>query len=71
MKATGIILLVVGVLLTAFTSFNFFTKEKVVDVGKLEINKDKKHHVNWSPWVGVALMGGGVLFLVFGAKKGN
>ena len=71
MKATGIILIVVGVLLAAFTSFNFFSKDKVVDVGKLELSKEKEHTISWSPWVGAALIGGGVLFLVFGVKKGN
>lgn len=64
MKATGIVLLIVGLLLTIFTSFSFFTKEEVLDVGKVEINADKKHNVNWSPIVGVILMvvGGVVLW---------
>lgn len=64
MKTTGIVLLIVGLLLTIFTSFSFFTKEEVLDVGKVEINADKKHNVNWSPIVGVILMvvGGVVLW---------
>ncbi|HLO91365.1 MAG TPA: hypothetical protein VK172_09390 [Lentimicrobium sp.] len=64
MKTTGIVLLIAGLLLTIFTSFSFFTKEKVLDVGKVEINADKKHNVNWSPIVGVVLMvvGGVVLW---------
>lgn len=64
MKTTGIVLLIVGLLLTIFTSFSFFTKEEVLDVGKVEINADKKQTVNWSPIVGVILMvvGGVVLW---------
>ncbi|MGE0637929.1 MAG: hypothetical protein AB7G44_03680 [Bacteroidia bacterium] len=70
MKNAGLIILAIGLLITLFTGFNFITKEKVVDIGKLEITADKKHSVAWSPLVGVAVMliGGGVYF--YGAKKG-
>lgn len=56
MKTIGIILLVIGILLTVYSTFTFFTKEKVVDIGKIEISRDKKHTVNWSPYLGVGLM---------------
>src|SRR5688572_17387093 len=71
MKIAGIILIVVGVLTTVFTGFNFFTEKKVLDVGKLEVTKDEKHTVNWPPYVGFALilLGGGVL--LFGTKKSS
>lgn len=69
MKSAGIALLVIGLLITVFTGFNFFTKKKVMDVGKLEISRDKKHSVEWSPIVGVVVMvvGGGVY--LYGTKK--
>ncbi len=63
------ILLVGGLLLTIFTSFSFFTKEKVVDLGALEITKDTPHSFNWSPIVGIAVMGiGGVMIWQSGKK---
>ncbi len=65
MKKAGIIILILGVVLTIFTAFTVFTREKVVDIGSLEITANKPHHLNWSPLVGVAVMGlGGVLFLI-------
>jgi hypothetical protein len=69
MKQTGIIILVVGALITAFAGFNFVTKKKVVDIGKLEITKDENHLLDWSPMIGIAVMviGGGVYF--YGVKK--
>jgi hypothetical protein len=69
MKQAGLVLIVVGVLITAFAGFNFVTKKKVVDIGKLEITKDENHIMDWSPLVGIAviLVGGGVYF--YGAKK--
>lgn len=69
MKATGITLLVIGLLLTIFTTFKFFTKEKVVDIGKLEITADKGHDVSWSPLIGVVVMVIGGVVLWTAAKK--
>ncbi|MBP6184295.1 MAG: hypothetical protein KA479_05095 [Saprospiraceae bacterium] len=69
MKQIGFILLVVGILITAYTGFNYVTKEKVVDIGPLEITQDKKHAVAWSPIIGIAVivLGGGLV--LFGNKK--
>jgi len=57
MKQAGVILLILGLLLTVITSFSFFTKEKIVDIGEVKIIKDEPHSVNWSPFVGIAIMG--------------
>lgn len=56
MKATGITLLVIGLILTIVTSFKFFTKEKVVDIGNIEITADKGHNMSWSPMIGVGVL---------------
>jgi len=62
MKKIGIIILLLGLGLTLFTTITYFTKEKVVDVGKVEITRKKPHHLNWSPFIGIAVMGiGGVV----------
>jgi hypothetical protein len=65
MKKTGIVTIIVGLVLTIVTAITFFTKEKVVDIGKLEITSNKKHHLTWSPLIGVAVMvvGGGILLV--------
>ena len=69
MKATGITLLVIGLLLTIFTTFKFFTKEKIVDIGKVEISADKGHDISWSPMIGVGIMILGGIVLYTAAKK--
>jgi len=69
MKKAGIVIIILGLVMTIFTAFTYFTKEKVVDFGKIEINANKRHNLSWSPLIGVAVMGlGGVLLLV-GSKK--
>jgi hypothetical protein len=64
MKKIGIIIIVIGLGLTIFTAFTFFTREKVVDIGKIQITRDEPHHLNWSPLAGIAVMviGGGMVF---------
>jgi hypothetical protein len=69
MKQVGIVLLILGLVLTVFTSFSFFTKEKVVDIGEIKITKDEPDSVNWSPLAGIAVMGiGGALLWQSGKK---
>jgi hypothetical protein len=69
MKKAGLFILVIGVALTLFASFNFVTREKVVDLGSVEIMQNKNHTMSWSPILGVAMIviGGGIYF--FGNKK--
>jgi len=65
MKKAGIVILIIGLALTIFTTVTFFTREKVVDIGEIEIMANKRHNLNWSPFVGLAVMAvGGVLMLV-------
>lgn len=69
MKQAGIILLILGLLLTVITSFSFFTKEKIVDIGEVQITKDEPHSVNWSPIIGIVVMGIGGAVLWQASKK--
>ena len=65
MKKTGINILIAGLLITLYSGFTYFTREKVVDFSEHEVTKDKQNTVNWQPYVGIGLMiiGGVVLVL--------
>jgi len=69
-KKVGIILIIVGVLMMIYTGFSYVTKEKVVDVGPVEINKTERHPVQWSPFVGGLLLVGGLLIVATDKNKG-
>ncbi|MDD2281176.1 MAG: hypothetical protein PHV09_08230 [Bacteroidales bacterium] len=70
MKTTGIAIIIIGIILTIFTAFTYFTKEKIVDIGKVEITRNKPHNLNWSPLIGVAVIGiGGVILWRSGKKS--
>jgi hypothetical protein len=65
MKKLGVIVLVIGITFMLFTGVSFFTREKVVGIGALEISAKKKHSISWSPIVGViAVALGGALYLL-------
>jgi uncharacterized membrane protein YidH (DUF202 family) len=69
-KTIGIVLLIVGVLMIAYTGFNFVTNEKVVDLGTIEVTREKNNLVQWPPVAGVVLIIGGIVLLVMD-KKGR
>ena len=69
MKTTGIVIILLGLGLTIFSAFTFFTKEKVVDIGKIEITANKPHQLNWSPLIGIAVMAVGGVLVWQGSKK--
>jgi len=69
MKNLGIILIVVGLVMTVITGFNVVTKKKVVDLGAVEINKEEKTPIYWSPVLGGVLLIGGIVITLMGRKK--
>lgn len=68
-KSIGILLIAIGILMIAYTGFSYVTTEKVVDLGPIEINKEKNHFVQWPPIVGVVLLVGGVAVIVLDKRK--
>jgi hypothetical protein len=65
MKKAGIVIFLIGLALTIFTAFTFFTREKVADLGDVHISMNKPHHLTWSPVIGIIVMGvGGAMFLI-------
>ena len=68
-KSIGIILIILGIIMVLYNSFNFTTTEKVVDIGPIEINKEVNHPMAWSPIIGIVLAVGGFVLLVSGTTK--
>ena len=67
-KTLAIVLIALGIIMIAYTGFNFVTSETIVDIGPLEINKDKNHFVQWSPVIGVLLLVGGIVAFALNKK---
>jgi len=69
MKGIGIILIILGIVMLIWTGFTYTKKEKVADLGPLEINADKEKSVNWPPYVGGILLAGGIILIAVSPKK--
>jgi LPXTG-motif cell wall-anchored protein len=63
MKTLGIIIIVIGLGLTVFTTVPLVTEKKIVDAGPIEINKKTEHQLPWSPIIGILVMAAGAVLL--------
>jgi LPXTG-motif cell wall-anchored protein len=62
-KTIGIIIIIIGLLMTLYTGFNYVTREKIVDMGDVHMTMDENHTTNWTPYLGIGIMViGGVVF---------
>ena len=67
-KAIGIILIVIGIIMIAYTGFSYITTENVVNLGPIQINHEESHPVQWSPIIGAVLLVGGIVIIIFDKK---
>jgi len=63
-KTIGIVLIVLGLVGVAYGGLTYTTKEKVVDLGPIDVSRDKKHTLPVPPVVGGLALLGGVVLLV-------
>lgn len=68
MKNLGIALIVIGLIMMVVTGFNFVTREKVVDLGPVEVTSKKNNPVQWSPIIGGVLLVAGIIVMVSNKK---
>ncbi len=66
----GIILIVVGIVALAYQGITYTTREKVIDIGSIEVTADKTKTFPLPPIVGGIALVGGIVLLVIGSKKG-
>jgi hypothetical protein len=69
MKTAGIVIVILGLVMTLYTGFTYVTKDKVVDLGPVQVTADKHHDVDWQPYVGIGVMLVGGAMLVSGRKR--
>ncbi|SOD13024.1 hypothetical protein [Pedobacter xixiisoli] len=68
-KSLGVLLIVVGLIMLVWSGFTYTKKEKIVDVGAIEISADKQETVNWPPYVGAIAMLAGVVVYVAARRR--
>lgn len=69
MKILGIVLIVAGIALLIFRGFNLETKEEVVDVGPLEVNKTENRWIGWPVYTGAIAIIAGVILIIADRRR--
>jgi hypothetical protein len=66
---TGIILIVIAIVALAYQGISYTTREKVVDIGPIQMTAEKTKTLPLPPIVGGIALVGGIVLLVMGNKK--
>ncbi len=64
MKNIGFVLIVIGIIMTVVTGFNYVTRERVVDVGPVHISANKDNPIEWSPILGGVILVAGIVVVL-------
>jgi len=66
----AIILIALGIAAFAYQGITYTTREKVVDIGRIQVTADKTKTIPLPPIVGAIALVGGIVLLVVGSRKG-
>ena len=65
----GIVLIVIGIIALAYQGITYTTREKVVDIGPIQMTADKTKTIPLPPILGGIALVGGIVLLVAGGRK--
>jgi len=66
----GIILIAIGIVSFAYQGITYKTREKVIEIGSVEVTADKTKKLPLPPIVGAVALVGGIVLLIVDRKKG-
>ncbi len=69
MKKFGITLIILGIVISVFSGITFTQEEEIVEIGDIEVTREKEREVNWPQWAGVVVIAAGVIVFIAGHKK--
>jgi hypothetical protein len=68
-KTLGIVLIVLGVLAFLLQGISYTTREKVVDLGPVEVTKEQERTIPLPPLLGGIALAGGIALVAVGGKR--
>jgi hypothetical protein len=63
------ILIAAGIVVLAYEGITYTSREKVVDLGPLQVTAEKANSITLPPIIGVVALAGGIVLLGVGNKK--
>ena len=67
---TGITFIVIGIVAFAYQGITYTTREKVVDIGPIQMTAEKTKTLPLPPILGGIALVGGIVLLVAGSRRG-
>lgn len=71
MKTLAIVLVILGIVMIFINQVGFTKKEKVLDIGSVEINKNERKEIAWPLYAGILVSATGAIMLIATRKKTN
>jgi hypothetical protein len=68
-KLIAFILIAIGVIALVYQGITYTTKEKVIDLGPVEVTADETKRIPIQPVVGAVALVGGILLLAIDRKR--
>jgi uncharacterized membrane protein YidH (DUF202 family) len=68
-KLIGVLLIVFGIFALAVGGIRYIDRDKVVDLGPLEVTTEERKSIPLSPIVGLGALAGGIVLVVVGARS--
>jgi hypothetical protein len=69
MKTLAVILIILGALAVAYQGFSYVTREKIIDVGPVEVSAEKQKTVFLPPVLGAIVLVTGVALLLTSSRR--
>ncbi len=67
-KILGTILIALGLIGLVWGGFSYTTRDKVADIGPIDITRNKTHSVPLPPVIGAVALVGGIVLLMSGKR---
>ena len=65
----GLVLIGLGVVALAYQGITYTTREKAIDLGPVQVTRERTRSIPLPPVVGAIALVGGIAFLVVGSKQ--
>jgi hypothetical protein len=69
LRIVGVVLIALGLFALAYRGFSYTTREKVVDLGPVEVTRDDREYVSLPPILGGAAVVIGIALLFVGRRQ--
>ena len=68
MKLIGLLLIAFGIFALVMGGISYTDRDKVLDIGPVEVQSEERETIPLSPIVGIAALAGGVALVIAGAR---